>query len=152
MRRWALKFDKDKITKLSSEIFNALERLNELSQLSKEEFVSDPHKIASAKYFLIVSIEAAIDMCNHLISRNRLRVPDDYADTFKVMEEEGVISGEFVERLREMAKFRNRLVHIYWEVDDEVVFEILREDIQDIINFVDILMKFLSTNVDKSSK
>jgi len=104
-------------------------------------------KIASAKYFLIVSIEAAIDMCNHLISKNRFRVPEDYADTFKVMEEAGVISGEFVERLREMAKFRNRLVHIYWEVDDEVVYEILREDIQDIINFVDILMKFLSKNV-----
>ncbi len=89
-----MKFNKDKITKLSSEIFNALERLNELSQLSKEEFVSDQHKIASAKYFLIVSIEAAIDMCNHLISKNRLRVPEDYADTFKVMEEAGVISGE----------------------------------------------------------
>ena len=125
----ALKFDKDKITKLSSEIFNALEKLNELSMLTKDDFLSDPHKIASAKYFLIVSIEAAIDMCVHLISKNRFRVPEDYADTFRVMGEVGVFPGEFVEKLRDMAKFRNRLVHIYWEVDDEVIVDQVYNDI-----------------------
>ena len=139
-----LRFDKDKITKLSSEIFNALEKLNELSLLSKDDFLSDAHRIASAKYFLIVSIESAIDLCNHIISRNRLRVPEDYADTFKVMGEIGVFSKDFVERLMEMAKFRNRLVHIYWEVDDEVIFEIIREDVKDIEEFVEKFMRFLS--------
>ncbi len=106
----ALKFEKDKITKLSSEIFNAIEKLNELSLLSRADFVSDPHKVASAKYFLIVAIEASIDMCNHLISKNRFRVPEDYADTFRVNCEAGAFSDEFVEKLKEMAKFRNRLV------------------------------------------
>ncbi len=150
VRLLLLKFDKDKITKLSSEIFNSLEKLNELSLLSKEDFLSDPYKVASAKYFFIVSIEAAIDMCNHLISKNRFRVPEDYADTFKVMGEIGAFSSGFVDRLRDMAKFRNRLVHIYWEVDNEVVFELLQEDIKDIGEFVDIFMKFLSKKVDKS--
>ncbi len=143
-----MKFDKDKITKLSSEIFNAIEKLNELSSLPKEEFLSDSHKVASAKYFLIVSIEAAIDMCNHLISKNRLRVPEDYADTFRVMGEVGAFSKGFVEKLIEMAKFRNRLVHIYWEVDDEAIYEILQEDIQDIKEFVDIFMRFLSKDIN----
>lgn len=82
-----MKFDEDKIRKLSSELFIALDRLREISELHEEDFLSDPHKIASAKYYLIVSIEAAIDMCNHVISRNRLRTPEDYADTFKVMGE-----------------------------------------------------------------
>ncbi len=40
----ALKFEKDKITKLSSEIFNAIEKLNELSMLKKEDFLSDLKK------------------------------------------------------------------------------------------------------------
>ncbi len=140
----ALKFDKDKITKLSSEIFNATGMLKELSSLSEEDFLADPHKIASAKYFLIVAIEASIDLCNHLISKNRLRMPEDYADTFRVMGEVGMFSKDFVERLREMAKFRNRLVHIYWEVDDRQIFEILREDIQDFDKFMDIFIEFIS--------
>ena len=77
-----LKFDKDKITRLSSEIFVALDRLKQVSALPKEDFLADIYKIAATKYFLIISIEAAIDMCNHVISRNRLRAPEDYADTF----------------------------------------------------------------------
>ena len=100
--------------------------------------------VASAKYFLIVAIEAAIDLCTHVIARNKLRVPNDYADTFRVMEEEGLLSKGLVERLVEMAKFRNRLVHIYWEVDNEVVYEILQDDIRDIEAFVDAFMNVLS--------
>ena len=71
-------------------------------------------------------------------------MPEDYSDTFRVMGEIGVFSKGFVEKLMEMAKFRNRLVHIYWEVDNEVIYEILQEDIQDIKEFVAAFMKFLS--------
>ena len=141
-----MKFDEDKIRKLSSELFIALDRLREISELHEKDFLSDPHKIASAKYYLIVSIEAAIDMCNHVISRNRLRTPEDYADTFKVMGEVGAFPKEFIEKLIEMAKFRNRLVHIYWEVDDAVVYEILREDIDDIEEFMHNFAEFLKQN------
>ena len=97
-----LKFDKDKITKLSSEIFAALERLKEISALPKGAFLADPYKIAAAKYFLVISTEAAIDMCNHVISRNRLRAPEDYADTFRIMGEVGAFEEDFVDRVSKM--------------------------------------------------
>ncbi len=100
-------------------------------------------KKASAKYFLIVSIEAAIEMCNHLISRNRFRIPESYADTFNVMADVGIISNDLTKKLIEMAKFRNRLVHIYWEVDDEVIYDIIKENIHDIEEFMDEFMDFL---------
>lgn len=140
-----LKFDKDRVTKLSSESFDALKRLTDLSALSQEDFLADPYKVAAAKYFLVVSIEAAIDMCNHVISRNKLRVPEDYADAFKIIGEAGAFPKEFVEKLMKMARFRNRLVHIYWEVDDEVVYRILSEDVKDIEEFIGRFMTFLSS-------
>jgi len=140
----ALKFDKEKITRLSSEIFNAIKRLKELAELPKDDFLTNPHLVASAKYFLVASIEGYLDMCYHLISKNRFRVPEDYADTFRVMGEEGIFDKEFVNRLVEMAKFRNRLVHIYWDVDDKMVYEILRKDIQDIEEFIEKFMKALN--------
>ncbi|MEN4029561.1 MAG: DUF86 domain-containing protein [Methanobacterium sp.] len=145
-RLLASEFDEDKIFKLSSEVFNSLDMLKELSKLPKDDFLEDKFKVASAKYFLIVSIEATIDMCNHLISRNRFRIPESYADTFKVIAECGVISKDLMEKLIEMAKFRNRLVHIYWEVDEEVIYEIIKEDIRDIEEFMDKFMEFLNKN------
>jgi len=96
---------------------------------------------------LIVSIEAAIDMCNHVISRNKLRVPDDYADTFKVIGETAAFDREFVERLTKMARFRNRLVHIYWEVDDEVIYGVLPEHIDNMEQFIQRFTAFLSGEV-----
>ena len=70
-------------------------------------------------------------------------MPEDYADTFKVIGETEVFSKEFVERLMKMARFRNRLVHIYWEVDDEVVYSILRDDIKDIEEFISRFMSLI---------
>ena len=131
-----LKFDKNKIIKLSSEISESMDKLHNLSNINKEDFLSDPYKIASAKYFLIVSIEGTIDICNHLISMNKLRAPEDYADSFRVIGNAGILKKDFVKKLVEMARFRNRLVHIYWEVDDELIYTFINEDISDIDDFI----------------
>ena len=37
--------------------------------------------------------------------------------------------------LRAMAGFRNRLVHLYWDVDDERVHEYLQESTADLEHF-----------------
>lgn len=68
---------------------------------------------------------------------NKFRQPEGYADTFKVMEEEGIIGSEFADRLGMMARFRNRLVHIYWKIDDDYIYKILNEDIDDIGKLVE---------------
>lgn len=109
----AYTFDENKIRMLSSELQEAVNRLEEISRRSFENFSKDTFKIAAAKYFLIVGVEFAIDLCNHVISKNRLRPPEDYADTFLVMNEEGFFPKDFTENLMKIARFRNRLVHIY---------------------------------------
>lgn len=106
-----MEFNKDKVTKITSEILTALERLEDFKKLSKEAFLSDTHKIGSAKYNFIVAIEGAIDLCNHIIAKNSYRAPEDYADTFKVLSEKGAFDAEFTNTLTRMARFRNRLVH-----------------------------------------
>jgi len=63
---------------------------------------------------------------------------------FKVMGEVGAFEKEFIEKLSKMAKFRNRLVHIYWEVDDELVYSILGEHIEDMERFTETIMVFLA--------
>lgn len=131
-----MEFNQDKVRKITSEILTALERLNELKRLTKKEFLSDPHKIGSAKYNFIVSIEGIIDLCNHVISKNAFRTPEDYADTFRVMNERGAFDKKFTETLIQMARFRNRLVHIYWEVDDNELYKLIQDRLGDIRLFL----------------
>jgi uncharacterized protein YutE (UPF0331/DUF86 family) len=136
-------FDLERMTKLVSELRTSVNRLKCLSDLPQNEFLSDPDKIGSAKYHFIVAIESCIDMSNHIIARNGLRVPEDYSDTFRVLAEAGAFEQAFVQELRNMAKFRNRLVHLYWEVDDVQVYDLLRSRLGDFKIFLDGLSEYL---------
>ena len=131
-----MEFNPDKVRKITSEILLSLERLEELQRLPKDLFLSDPHKIGSAKYNFIVAIEGVIDLCNHVIARNAFRTPEDYADTFRVMAERGALDMQFTSTLTQMARFRNRLVHIYWEVEDNELHRILQSHLEDIREFL----------------
>ena len=82
-------------------------------------------------------------MCNHVIARNGYRVPEDYADTFKVMNEAGAFDTDFSDSLVNMAKFRNRLVHLYWQIDNDQVYEIIQTRLDDFKKFLDLLSEFL---------
>ena len=143
-------FDQDKITKLVSELRISVKRLRHLSKLPQNDFVADPDKVGSAKYHFIVAIESCIDMSNHVIARNGFRVPEDYGDTFRVMAEAGALENGFAQELRNMAKFRNRLVHLYWEVDDKQVHEILKNRLDDFKTFLDNLSRFLGWGDDST--
>ncbi len=136
-------FDQETMVKLVSELRKNVARLQDLSMLTAAEFLKDPDKIGSAKYHFIVAIESCIDMCNHVISRNGFRAPEDYGDTFRVMNEEGAFEPGFSDELVNMAKFRNRLVHIYLEVENKQVYEILQDRLNDFKKFVDSISNFL---------
>lgn len=136
-------YDQEKMVKLVSELRKSVARLKSIGQLSFDDFLKDPDKIGSSKYHFIVAIESCIDMCNHVIARNGYRVPDDYGDTFIVMSEAGSFDSKFAEALRNMAKFRNRLVHLYWELDDRQVYDILQNRLVDFKKFLDSLARFL---------
>ncbi|NJE49404.1 DUF86 domain-containing protein [Thermococcus sp. 9N3] len=138
-----MEYDEEKVTRLMSEARTALEALYELSELPKEEFLQNRHYVSSAKYNLLVAIEACIDIAYHLISRNKMRLPKDYADSFRVLNEREIINDDLTKRLVLMTRFRNRLVHIYWEVDDEFIYEILQDNLSDIEEFMDSISKAL---------
>ena len=81
----------ERIEKLIGSMRSCLRLLRELGALSEAEFLADAHKISSAKYNFIAAIEAGIDLCSHVISRGKLRAPEDYADTVQVMSEAGIL-------------------------------------------------------------
>ena len=68
-----------------------------------------------------------------------MRAPTDYADSFKVLEENNILKPDISLKLRQMAKFRNRLVHLYGEIDDVYIIELIKNDLKDIEQFKTII-------------
>jgi uncharacterized protein YutE (UPF0331/DUF86 family) len=118
---------KGKLTNLQS----FLDKLRILASIPQEEFSEDFTKVESAKHLLQVSIESCLDIGNHIIASKRFRAPESYTNIFEILVEEGILPEENLEKFRYMAQFRNRLVHLYWDIDADVVYEILQKNLDD---------------------
>ena len=125
----------EKITDKFEQLDEFLRLLKEIKRNALASFLKDKLLIGGAKYYLQVSIECCLDIANHIIAAKGFRAPRDYADSFKVLEEQHVLDEELGMKLRQMAKFRNRLVHLYGEIDDAYVYTFITHDIKDILEF-----------------
>lgn len=135
--------NKARITELFQEFRKAVGSLRKLQETPLGEFLANFEKQGSAKYFFIVAIEAAIDICNHIIAEERLGQPREYAEVFRVMGEAGIFPEDLLGKLEQMAKFRNLLVHLYGKVDDRQVYEILQTRLGDFEQFELAIQEFL---------
>ncbi|MBS3983634.1 MAG: DUF86 domain-containing protein [Dethiobacter sp.] len=118
-----------------------LEKLAILKEMSPLEFGSDFRNIETAKHLLQVSIEAILDISNHIIARNRWGTPVKSADSIRTLREKGYFTKAEEDVFGGMIKFRNRIVHLYHHVDEKEVYRILRENMQDFNLFLKAITK-----------
>ncbi len=76
---------------------------------------------------LQIAVEACLDIGNHVIAGERFRYPEDNADIFRVLYEEGIIFDDLLTHLVKMAGFRNIVVHDYAKIDDAAVYGALKK-------------------------
>jgi Uncharacterized conserved protein, COG2445 len=96
----------------------------------------DPWRLAAIKWHMLLAIEDAFALCNQTIAILGGDAPTAYAECFEKLAAHGVIDSALAERLKAMARFRNLLLHRYWEVDDQRVLTIARNDLSDLEQFV----------------
>lgn len=124
--------DPTRLAGLLARVIDERDHLARLAALPGDELVGDPDLIAAMKYRFIVAAEALIDAGQHVISSERWRPPASFAEVFARLVEHGVIDVALGERLQDLARFRNLLVHQYGVVDDARVVELARTRLDDL--------------------
>lgn len=119
------------------------QNLQDIARNPLAEFLDDPHAVGSARYYLQVSIESCINIANHIIASEGLRAPRDYKDSFQVLNEAGILPDDLTPTMRAMAGLRNLLVHLYWEVDDEMIYADIRGRLDDFEAFIARVLDFV---------
>jgi uncharacterized protein YutE (UPF0331/DUF86 family) len=130
-----MKLDPDRVRTKLQDITRALDRLRSIQSQGQESFLANEDSQDIARSRLLIAIEAALNICYHAAAKKLGKVPDDYAQCFRILGEAGLISQELASRLSMMARFRNRLVHMYWDVDYTQVYEILSQNLSDLEQF-----------------
>ena len=137
--------DKDIIQRKLSFIDLKLRNLDILKRMDREDFLAGFQAVDAAKYNLQVCIEALIDISNHVVARERWGIPNTSAEAVKLLIEHGVLDKDKELSLVQMVKFRNRVVHLYQEVEDSEIYRILQDNLDDIKGFISaVLNKFFN--------
>jgi uncharacterized protein YutE (UPF0331/DUF86 family) len=79
---------------------------------------------------------SCINLAQHIVADEGYRMPANYYDTFVILCEQSIIPERFLPTLRQMVSFRNRVVHLYWEVDDAMVYQIVQENLGDFETYI----------------
>ena len=85
------------------------------------EIPPDRLKALAVERILILVVDLAVDINNHVAAVELGEVADDYKLTFPLAAKAGVISRELAEKLAPSAGTRNILVHQYLDVDPQRV-------------------------------
>lgn len=108
-------------------------RLQEIIPDGFEDFEKDWKTQMIAERGLQILIEIIIDVANRLIAIKNWGPTTSSADSIRLLVLKKVISSE--EPYLRMIKFRNFIVHDYDKVDNEVVYSILTQNLDDIKRF-----------------
>ena len=116
--------------------------LRRLQSLPTEEYLR--HEAYAGRYLVQVAAQTCIDLANHVIASEGWRAPRDFGDAFTVLSEHFVIDEGLAGRLRGLAGLRNRLVHVYDEIDDVRVHDMLGAGLPDIDAFATAVARLAS--------
>lgn len=84
--------------------------------------------------------EAALDMGQHLIRRERLGVPQSARDVFALLAQGGWIDASLAERLKHMVGFRNIAVHEYQNLQVPITVRIIENHLDEFLQYSQALL------------
>ena len=125
------------------QIRSSVHRLEGLSRLQLDEFVSEPDNFAIAEHHLRRALESLLDIGRHILAKGGFGKPVDYTDVIAGLGANGVIPMDFASGIRGMAGYRNRLVHAYAEVTSEEIYALLTTRLNDFRKFCEYIEAYM---------
>ena len=122
--------DKILILKKLSTLDEYLKQIAEYTPITVQAYAGDWKTQRIVERTFQMMIETCLDIGGHIISDEKMRVPETYADIFRILVENGILSKTHLVAFEKMAKFRNIVVHDYEKIDPEIVVAILRNHLQ----------------------
>jgi len=135
--------DKILIMRKLAELETYIKQIQEYSAITVKEYSRDWKIQRIIERTLQMMIELCVDIANHIIADKKYRIPTSYSDTFQVLEEEGIISKKQYKTMKNMAQFRNIIVHHYDKIDEVIVVNILRRNLKDFFEYRESILKII---------
>ena len=115
---------------------------------SYEDFSANRRDVWAAESCLRRALEAVFDLGRHILAKGFGQGVTEYKQIASELETAGVLSHSRARLLSTLAGYRNRLVHFYHEVTSEELYEICRNNLDDLLKIKNALRKWVNENPD----
>lgn len=114
---------------------------------AREEYLRDPASFATdftrqdaATLNIQRACEAALDMGQHLIRRERLGIPQSARDVFTLLAQSQRIDPALADSLKRMVGFRNIAVHDYQALQLPIMVAIIEKHLEEFLHYSQTLL------------
>jgi len=137
--------DRERVLAYANELAAALEDWERYrDRVTLDQLRQDRDVRNMVLHAMLVAIQAAIDIGQHILVANRWERPGTYRETFDLLAVHGMVGGELGEGLARLAGLRNALVHVYWKLDLDAVHRVFQAGPETLRAFTDIVKRLLT--------
>jgi uncharacterized protein YutE (UPF0331/DUF86 family) len=125
------------VSQVKQRITEVLDAKTELNRLTLKPYaeLSSEEKYA-IRYHIIVLAEALGSVCLQIAKEDLQQEPLSYSECFRLLDEEG-ISDNCAKELTALVRLRNLLTHRYWIIDDNQVYNSIKNDFKSVNKFLE---------------
>src|SRR6056297_2214739 len=134
------------VTERISWIQDMIAGIRKLPLADYDEFTADPRNTAAAESYLRRSIEALLDLGRHILAKGFGIAGIEYKDICDKLAQKNILTKDQQMILRQIAGYRNRMVHFYHEITTQELYNLCTQNIEDIEIILNALLNWLRKN------
>jgi len=124
---------------------------NRIEEDFDDEFETNYTKQDAVTLNIQRAIQQTIDLGAYLVKKYKLGIPKTTKDIFIFLSQKGIISKELSNNLQKMVGFRNVAIHEYTQLKIEILEDIIKNHIFDVITFKNGILEYEKAQNEKSN-
>ena len=125
------------MSQIKQRLTEVLEAKAELKRLTGKPYEKlDMNEKYAIRYHVIVLAEALGNVCLHVAREDLRQDPLSYSECFTILDGEGITENS-AQELTKLVRLRNLLTHRYWVIDDNQVYNSIKNDFKEVDSFLE---------------
>ena len=143
--------DIERAKNLIAEVNDNIRELKELTSIEFGEFHADKRNYGLTEHYFRRALEGILTLGTHFLSRIPAKTKD-YQEVIVSLGKYGIVPAKFADKNKRLAGYRNRLVHLYWEVSEEELFDTITRHLPDLEEFLEHFQKYLKRQANAADQ
>jgi uncharacterized protein YutE (UPF0331/DUF86 family) len=114
-----------------------------------DEFISENRNVWTCESCLRRALEALMDLGRHILAKGFGVGVSEYKEIAEELKNAHVLSADKSALMKVLAGYRNRLVHFYHEIKTDELYDIGKNQLDEILLIKDAILEWLKSNPEK---